>query len=153
MSEVQSNTKTVIKQKFWSYIQKTGEVIDPNGTLFDSDSYSGHGEGLNNPDMENVPNIGPIPAGVYEIGRAHYPEDHLGPIALRLYAFQTNNMYGRFGFFWHGDNAFMNHTASNGCIISSRNTRQRVQLNQDISDILKVYHTLEEWKAENVNNS
>ena len=31
--------------------------------------YSGHGEGKNNPAMQKVPNVGPIPVGKYTIGQ------------------------------------------------------------------------------------
>jgi hypothetical protein len=35
-------------------------------------------------------------------------------------------MFGRDGFLIHGDNSAMNHTASEGCIILTRDIRQRI---------------------------
>ncbi len=34
-------------------------------------AYSGHGLGLNNPAMQNVPDVGPLPQGTYVIGDPH----------------------------------------------------------------------------------
>jgi hypothetical protein len=49
----------------WTYKQSTGE-LDHNGAAIGA-GYSGHGAGLNNPAMQNVHDVGPIPR---ELGRS-----------------------------------------------------------------------------------
>lgn len=107
----------------WTYSQNTGELTH-NGVVVRV-GYSGHGEGLNNPAMQDVHMVGPAPQGIYSIEHA---QTHLklGPYAMRLDPSAQNEMFGRAGFFIHGDNADMNHTASDGCLIFDRDTRQGV---------------------------
>ena len=99
----------------WCYVQKTG-VLRHNSNYV-ATGYSGNTTGLNNPDAQDKVGVGPVPRGDYTIGPPHRPIDHLGPNALPLYPAPKNDMGGRSGFFIHGDNRKMNHTASNGCII------------------------------------
>ena len=96
----------------WTFSQSTGELLQ-NGK-FEGTGYSGTGEGRNNPSMQDVPNVGPIPQGNYIIGEA-YDDDHLGPCVMHLDAEDDTNTFGRSLFRIHGDN--VNHDASHGCII------------------------------------
>lgn len=104
----------------WTYSQSSG-VITHNGTAIGR-GYSGRGEGVNNPAMQNVAMVGPCPQGIYSIGQAH-TEPKLGPVAMRLTPAANNEMFGRAGFFIHGDNVADDHTASEGCIIIERDIR------------------------------
>lgn len=104
----------------WTFSQTTG-VITHNEIAIGR-GYSGRGEGVRNPAMQNVPMVGPCPQGIYTIGNAA-TDPHLGPVAMRLQPAANNQMFGRSGFFIHGDNANLNHTASEGCIILERNIR------------------------------
>ena len=113
----------------WVYQQATGHLF--LNTIFIGTGYCGHGSGLNNPAAQDQQNIGPIPTGSYAIGPVHTPPDHLGPLALPLYPDPTNQMYGRFGFFMHGDNQYANHSASNGCIIMGPDIRRQVSSGDD----------------------
>jgi hypothetical protein len=113
----------------WSYAQKTG-ALRHNGTPV-ATGYSGNTTGLNNPDEQDRIGVGPPPRGDYTVGPPHRPIDHLGPLALPLFPATTNEMHGRCGFFIHGDNARMNHTASNGCIILDRASRQAIVNSRD----------------------
>ena len=113
----------------WIYEQSTGNLS--LNTVFIGKGYSGIATGLNNPAAQDQPNIGPIPQGTYTIGPAHTPPDHLGPLAMPLYPDPGNTMFGRFGFFMHGDNQLMNNTASNGCIIMSYDIRHQVATSND----------------------
>jgi hypothetical protein len=108
----------------WYYVQKTG-ALSHNGTYV-ATGYSGNTTGLNNPDEQDRIGVGPVPRGNYTIGPPHRPINHLGPIALPLYPAAANDMHGRCGFFIHGDNSKMNHTASDGCIILARPSRQAI---------------------------
>ena len=66
----------------WTYAQKTGELQQDGHHV--STGYSGASDGKNNPTMENVPNVGPIPRGDWTIsGPPSDSKDH-GPYVLRL---------------------------------------------------------------------
>ncbi len=84
--------------------------------------YSGYGPGLNNPAMEAVPDIGPIPAGEWQIMVWHDHYEDKGPCVAQLEPV-GHNAHGRTGFLIHGDNAAQNHTASHGCIIAGPSIR------------------------------
>jgi hypothetical protein len=113
-------------EKFWYFEQSTGKIFSPEGNYVTS-AYSGgdagkHPEGINNPAMQAIPNIGVIPEGCYTVGE---PVDHthLGPFAMPLTPDDSNEMFGRSGFYCHGDNFQMNHSASDGCIIAAKSVR------------------------------
>jgi len=107
----------------WTYKQSTGE-LDRDGAAVGA-GYSGHGDGLNNPAMQDVHDVGPIPQGGWTIGPPVDPPDHLGPLALPL-THVSGDEFGRSAFFIHGDNAQLNHSASDGCIILVRELRQQI---------------------------
>jgi len=114
----------------WQFQQSTGQMTDPNGNLV-ATGYTGNNNGLNNPADQFVQNSGPIPQGNYTIGPPHMPVDHLGPMALPLYADPANDMGGRFGFFCHGDNNLGNQSASDGCIIMEHDIREQMNNSDD----------------------
>lgn len=113
----------------WRYSQSTGQLLDPSGAII-ATGYSGHGGGVNDPDDQDIPNVGPIPRGSYAIGRA-FTHPSCGAVAMRLVPDADTDMHGRAGFLIHGDSAAMNHTASHGCIILPRATRLTI----DASDV------------------
>jgi uncharacterized protein RhaS with RHS repeats len=48
----------------WTYSQSTGQFsyVDPDGNSTDiGQGYAGHGDGLNDTEMHDVPNMGPLP--------------------------------------------------------------------------------------------
>ncbi|HKV96973.1 MAG TPA: RHS repeat-associated core domain-containing protein [Gammaproteobacteria bacterium] len=132
----------------WEYSQSTGIVTyvsDENGERYSVGSaYSGNGAGLNNPNMADLPNIGPIPVGLYYIGAPETVvtnEGHVLQYALPLTPFSGNEMHGRSGFFWHGPKRNdTGKTSSNGCIVSDRRLRKLVasMRNSPPDDILQV---------------
>lgn len=95
-------------------------------TTFEGHGYSGHGDGRNNPDMENVPNVGPIPRGKYSLELCN-PEEHprLAAPVFRLHPMPGTNVFNRSGFLIHGDNKI--HDASEGCIIQGASFRHMVE--------------------------
>lgn len=113
----------------WQY-QRRG--ADGNGHLFLNgeevgQGYSGHPpSGLNNPDMEQVRDVGPIPGGRWLIGTFR-SDPHLGPCVAPLTPLIPTDAFGRSGFFIHGDNANGNHSASDGCVILSLDLRERIR--------------------------
>ena len=87
--------------------------------------YAGATAGLNNPEMEHVRNVGPIPQGTYFLRETRHPR-------FRAPAFEcvpTHSTaeklkrYGRSGFWVHGDNPGVNFSASSGCIVLNRTAR------------------------------
>lgn len=110
----------------WIYNQSNG-VLSHTGFLIGT-GYSGKGVGRNNPTMEDVPEVGPIPTGVYTIGEP-FTHPHAGPICMRLEPNEGDDMHGRSGFMLHGDNT--SHTASEGCIIMPRDVREKIAASSD----------------------
>ena len=112
----------------WSYSQSSG-VLSHDG-VFVGTGYSGKGEGLDNPKLQNVPDEGPLPEGTYTIGPA-CTHPGKGPVVMALEPAAANQMFARAGFLIHGDNGAMNHTASEGCIILSRDIRNQIAASAD----------------------
>lgn len=108
----------------WQYEQLTGKLYDDRDALI-AIGYSGGGEGKNNPALQNVHNVGPIPIGVYRIGRGIDTVTH-GPLVLPLTPMNPNIMNGRYGFLIHGDSLVQPGTASEGCIIMPRDVRSLI---------------------------
>lgn len=127
----------------WKYVQSTGDLF-LNG-LYMETGYSGAlPDGKNNPDMECVRNIGPIPRGYYDIGAI---ENKPTPLTLRLNADKPNYCYpARSGFLIHGDNT--THTASQGCIILGRNMRRTIADSGD-NRLLVVRDSVESQRVSN----
>lgn len=107
----------------WTYEQSTGR-LSHDGTIVGT-GYSGAGDGKNNPSMQNVVGVGPIPCGLYVIGEPFNSTDH-GPFAMHLYPDAENEMFGREGFLMHGDSIQHPGNASEGCIIMPREVRTQV---------------------------
>jgi hypothetical protein len=115
----------------WTYAQKTGELL-LNGNHV-ADGYSGFDGGKNNPDMQAVPNSGPIPQGDWTIvGPPANTTDH-GPFVLRLQPANGTDTFGRSGFLMHGDSIGNPGCASHGCIIMPRTIREQVWQSGDTS--------------------
>lgn len=115
----------------WTYEQISGKLRDPDGNVVGI-GYSGANDGKNNPAMQNVVNVGPIPVGTYTIeGPPINTKDH-GPYVLRLTPdAATTAAIVNFGrdpdtFLMHGDSIPHPGTASDGCVIQDRMTRERV---------------------------
>ena len=103
---------TVLTQAFWLDNELWGTA------------YSGTGAGRNNPEMQNVPNVGPIPAGVYTVERPSYTHPVEGPVVFNLTPLLGTQVFGRTGFHIHGNNT--ENDASHGCIILWRPIRERI---------------------------
>lgn len=113
----------------WTYEQSTGWLRNKEGKKF-ARGYSGYGIGRNNPIMQNVRNVGPIPRGHYIAGTPRDTETH-GPYVIPLTPDPTNEMFGRSAFLVHGDSISAPGTASHGCIILPRMARQRIWESED----------------------
>ena len=115
----------------WTYNQRTGRLTRDGRDY--GRGYSGHGPGRDNPAMEHMRNIGPIPRGTYTIG-APFHHAHAGN-AMRLSPNPGTYTYGRSGLMIHGDSIARPGTASEGCVILDRSMREQIWSSGD--------HTLE----------
>lgn len=121
----------------WTYSQSTGEMIRPDGALA-AVGYAGGNEGKNplgknNPDMQCVPDIGPLPRGFYTMQE---PVEHrLGKFAIPLLPDKSNDMCSRGGFYIHGDKISDPGNGSEGCIVMPNMARHEMWDSDD--------HTLE----------
>lgn len=113
----------------WTYELISGRLYSDLGELIGV-GYSGAGEHKNNSQSQSLHNLGPIPVGNYTI---ESPMDTLthGPFVLSLTPSPANLMWGRIGFLIHGDSKVAPGTASEGCIIMSRNVREQVWTSGD----------------------
>jgi hypothetical protein len=112
----------------WTYSQSTGQIAH-NGTK-SGVGYSGNGLGLDNPGMQDIADVGPIPQGLWSIGKP-FTDPEKGPIVMALTADPATTLFGRSGFLIHGDNEKMDHTASKGCIILSHDIRTTIAASPD----------------------
>lgn len=113
----------------WTYSQSSGKLL-LNGTLV-ATGYSGHDDGLNNPVLQNEAQIGPISQGAYTIGPVTANHPGKGPVVMELHPKLGTQVFGRSGFLIHGDNSELDHTASHGCIILGRPTREQIAASSD----------------------
>jgi len=93
------------------------EVVNTRG-------YAGTGAGRNNPMLESVRDVGPLPGGEYAIGPA-YNSRRTGQMTLPLTPSEDNEMFGRSLFRIHGDDA--EHDASTGCIVVGPEARKSIK--------------------------
>jgi len=112
----------------WIYTQSTGK-LSRSGVVV-ATGYSGIGAGKNNPAMQNVPDVGPIPQGIYAIG-AQFDSSTHGPHAMPLTPDPGNQMFGRAEFMVHGDSIEHPGQASHGCIIMPRPIRDQIAASGD----------------------
>ncbi len=115
-----------------SFSQSSGQLICYNGPssnpyINDPKGYAGAGVGKNNPSMQNIANVGPIPQGTYTVGN-NVPLTPNGlKNALPLIPDQNTDTLGRGGFFIHGNNPNNpSGTSSHGCPVFDRDTRLNI---------------------------
>jgi Tlde1 domain len=92
--------------------------------------YSGAPGAVNNPDMEAIHNVGPIPRGRWRIGPLEPHHGRRGPNVMSLTPI-GHDAHTRFGFLIHGDNSLENRSASDGCVILGPDIRLRIGHSHD----------------------
>jgi hypothetical protein len=108
----------------WTYEQLTGNLFDPSDEL-QGKGYSGQPPYSNDPAAQNLEGLGPIPQGLWRAVEL-IPESTHGPFAIRLEPYETTETFGRSGFLMHGERVTPPPGyASDGCIIQSRDVRER----------------------------
>ena len=85
--------------------------------------YSGFREYRNNAAFEARKSLGPLPRGRWLLGQA-IAHPRLGPVCLPLQWESGPSVFGRSGFYIHGDNVQRDYSASTGCIVLGRDERQ-----------------------------
>jgi hypothetical protein len=107
----------------WVYRQSTGRLTR-DGALV-AEGYAGFGEGQNNPAMQHVRDLGPLPQGEWRILPPQDPVRQLGPLAMPLEQI-SGESFGRDDFLIHGDSTARNRTASTGCIVLPMEVRRLI---------------------------
>lgn len=144
----------------WQYVQDTGGMYTPSGSLLKPLGYAGAWDGVNaggpsdsrnKPDLQCVKDRGPIPRGTYTIG-TEYKDPQRGPITMALDPDAGNNMCSpkRDLFRIHGDKIGAEGQASDGCIIMGKTIRQTISASADRR--LRVVRTVADLAAAPVGN-
>lgn len=107
----------------WQYDQSSGELT--RGGAVVSRGYSGKGRGKNNPSLQAVKAVGPIPRGRWKITSVENG-GHTGPFTIILDPEPGTDTEGRSLFRIHGDSISDPGNASLGCIILPRDVRQKI---------------------------
>ena len=106
---------------------------------------AGAGSGKNNPEMQQVANVGPIPAGEWAIQGPPVDTTGHGPYVLKLDPAPYTETFGRSGFLMHGDSKEHPGCASEGCVILPRDVREKVWESGD-RELQVVRTTALPWK-------
>lgn len=113
----------------WRWRQSTGELFKDG--KFVTKGYSGKGRGVNNPALQGVASVGPIPVGRWKMVAVRNSEN-TGPFSIVLHCVDAtpdddrHDATGRGAFRIHGDNRLGDRSASRGCIILPRIYRERM---------------------------
>ena len=113
----------------WTYKQSTGEILDASGVVVGR-GWAGQREGKNNPSLQHVHNVGPLPKGIYSIGKP-YDSPHTGLYTMALTPDPSNEMFGRSEFRIHGAAYTNPELSSDGCIIQIHPVRQAIWESND----------------------
>lgn len=106
-----------------TFHQRSGKTY--RATELIATGWAGQLEGINNPDLQHVANIGPLPRGFYTIGPA-YSHPVLGPLTMNLTPDPETEMYGRSQMRCHGASMSHPNLSSHGCLILPRYARQHI---------------------------
>lgn len=113
----------------WTWDQSAGALT--RAGKIEGSGYAGRGRGLNNPTMQAVQGIGPIPAGRWKMTELRLAGASTGPYTIVLEPCPGTDTCGRSAFRIHGDNAAMDHSASHGCVILPRKVREMIWTSGD----------------------
>ncbi len=108
----------------WTYAQTTGELQQDGKPV--ATGYSGSGAGKNNPDMQHIHDVGPIPQGDWTIVGPPVSTAKHGPYVLKLQPAAGTPTFGRDGFLMHGDSKESPGCGSQGCVVMPRGVREQV---------------------------
>lgn len=112
----------------------TAHALDKDKIIVDRDVYSGAWpKGFNDPSLQSVIDVGPIPCGFWDICGPPITTTEHGPYVLRLEPWPGTETYGRVGFLMHGKPLPPAdiRSGSKGCICAGPDTRRRVYQSGD----------------------
>jgi hypothetical protein len=121
---------------YWEYSQSSGQLTYVNNDTGKRTKiwigYSGAGEGVNNPSMQNKKDIGPIPQGTWDIGPAYY-RGKKRELRITLTPRPETDTFDRDRYLFriHGDNPCGCQSASTGCIVLPLNIRIQIKNSTD----------------------
>lgn len=85
------------------YHQRTGKLEhDRIGLIGFGHSGDPDAGGMDDPAMQSVRSVGPLPVGDYTIGPPEDRPEHTGEFSMALTPASTNEMFGRGAFYIHG---------------------------------------------------
>ena len=117
----------------WIYSQTSGKLWNDAGECIGV-GYSGFEEGKNNPRLQDVVNLGPIPRGLYHITQLYHSKK-VGRNSLKL-APVGHDALKRTNLVMHGDSVTRPGYASKGCVVQKLTPRLTVWRSSD--HLLKV---------------
>jgi RHS repeat-associated protein len=111
--------------EFCIYDRKSGQMScwdDKTGDqYYDQTGYSGKGDHQNKPEDSNLPDEGPIPAGMWKTSGGWHDNPNTGPGTMNLTPLPDNSCFGTGrdcgSFRLHGDKQFPHGDKSTGCIV------------------------------------
>lgn len=111
------------------YDQRTGWLLFERGPLAGTKltGYAGAPGSVNNPAHQHIRSKGPLPQGRYLVLETQHPR--FKSPCFRLAPEDGNEMFGRSGFYIHGDNRAGNRSASSGCIVIGPSGRLLIRNN------------------------
>lgn len=114
--------------------------LDKDGVMVDRSVYSGNGPGFDNPAMETMADVGPIPEGFWKIVGPPYDDPVLGPYVLKLEP-ATAEFRARILAMGRDPDSFRCHgkpkppadinSGSHGCLCAQYQTRMRLYQSGD----------------------
>ena len=123
----------------WTFNQTKG-WLDKDGILVSKDCYSGFMEGFNNPSLEMVEGVGPLPSGPWKIYGPPKNDPKLGEYVLTLTP-ATSSFRARIVAMGRDPDSFRCHgkpmppadinSGSHGCLCADKVTRTRMYQSGD----------------------
>jgi len=109
--------------QLWCISKKTDKAI-----IDTKKCYSGAGPGKNNPDLQDIPYVGPVTRGTWTIGPGY--SSPKGTPTFRLWPWAMNEVYDTFrdpaSFLIHAESSEHPGEASEGCIVCDKRTRDQI---------------------------
>jgi hypothetical protein len=108
----------------WTYEVASGQLSKDG--IHVGVGYSGFGPAKNDPKTEPIPDVGPIPEGLWTVCGPTFDSTMHGPYCLKLEPQKGTQTFGRSGFLLHGDSIEHPGQASRGCIVLAKEVRSTV---------------------------
>lgn len=131
----------------WKFSQLNGKIWDShswNPDNYIGQGYAGRDAGKNNPSMEGVKGIGPLPHGLWKPVEFFALHPTVGKNAVRVEPADQETLdrvkaYGRdpFSFFMHGDSSEHPGLASHGCMVEGPAIRLKFWAEKPLIEVIQ----------------